>query len=198
MTNQRENYYSMKLIVGLGNIGKEYEGTRHNVGFSTVDILADKLGVQFQLETKFKGLIASLNKNGEKIIILKPTTYMNLSGEAVHAVMNFYKINIEDIVVICDDLDMEVGKLRFRTKGSAGGHNGLKNIILHTGTEKFDRIKIGISRDKYIPVVDWVLGHFNEEDQEKMNAAFEKAATCLYNFVSDHLDVQKLALELTK
>ena len=187
----------MKLIVGLGNIGNEYQGTRHNVGFSTVDKLADKLNLSFNLETKFKGMIAKANLNGETVIILKPTTYMNLSGESVHAVMNFYKINIEDIIVICDDLDMEVGKIRFRTKGSAGGHNGLKNIIAHTGTEVFNRIKIGISRDKYIPVVDWVLGHFKAEDQEKIDKAFDKVSDCLVNY-TNHYDIQKLALELTK
>ncbi len=187
----------MKLIVGLGNIGNEYEGTRHNVGFSTIDILASKLNLTFNLEPKFKGLIASANIGGEKVILLKPTTYMNLSGEAVSLVMNYYKIDIEDFIVICDDLDMEVGKLRFRTKGSAGGHNGLKNIILHLNTEQFNRIKIGISRDKNIPVVDYVLGHFSKDDKEKIELAFEKTASSLYDYLN-HKDIQKMALDLTK
>lgn len=188
----------MKFIVGLGNIGDEYQGTRHNVGFSTIDKLADKLNLSFKLETKFKGLIAQANYNGEKVILLKPTTYMNLSGEAVQQVMNFYKINVDDMIVICDDLDMEVGKIRFRTKGSAGGHNGLKNIIAHTGTEVFNRIKIGISRDKYIPVVDWVLGHFNKDDQELIDQAFERVSSCLKEYILEDEDIQKLALNLTK
>ena len=187
----------MKLIVGLGNIGEEYEGTRHNVGFSTIDILASKLNVIFSLETKFKCLFASANINGEKILLIKPTTYMNLSGEAVEAVLKFYKIDISDMIVICDDLDMEVGKIRFRTKGSAGGHNGLKNIILHTGTEVFNRIKIGISRDKFIPVPDYVLGHFKDDDKIKIEESFNKVASSLYDYCY-HLDIQKMALDLTK
>ena len=187
----------MKLIVGLGNIGNEYEGTRHNVGFSTIDILAQKLNVTFNLEPKFKGLIASTNVMGEKVILLKPTTYMNLSGEAISLVMNYYKIDVEDFIVICDDLDMEVGKLRFRTKGSAGGHNGLKNIILHLNTDVFNRIKIGISRDKFIPVVDYVLGHFSGEDKEKIEDAYNKVANSLYDYLT-HKDIQKMALDLTK
>ncbi len=186
----------MKLIVGLGNIGDEYKGTRHNVGFSTLDVIASKLSLNFKLETKFKGLIATYNSGNEKFIFLKPTTYMNLSGEAVSAVMSFYKIKQEDILVICDDLDMEAGKLRFRTKGSAGGHNGLKNIIQHTGSETFDRIKIGISRDKFIPVVDWVLGHFSKDDQPKMDSAFEHVADCVIRY-TNHLDIQKLGTDLT-
>jgi PTH1 family peptidyl-tRNA hydrolase len=188
----------MKFIVGLGNIGNEYQGTRHNVGLSTIDMLADKLNMHFKLETKFKGLIAQGNIDGEKVILLKPTTFMNLSGEAVISVLNFYKIDIKDMIVICDDLDMEVGKIRFRTKGSAGGHNGLKNIILHTGSEVFDRIKIGISRDKFIPVVDWVLGHFSKDDQIKMDQAFERASECLKDYICLHKDIQHLALDLTK
>lgn len=187
----------MKLIVGLGNIGTEYEGTRHNVGFSTIDLLAQKLNLTFSLEPKFKGLIASTVVSGEKIILLKPTTYMNLSGEAVSLVLNYYKIDISDFLVICDDLDMEVGKLRFRTKGSAGGHNGLKNIILHLNTDVFNRIKIGISRDKFIPVVDYVLGHFSGIDKEKIEVAYEKVANTLYDYL-DHKDIQKMALDLTK
>ncbi len=185
----------MKLIVGLGNIGDEYKGTRHNVGFSTIDNIALKLNLSFKLETKLKGLIATTNVAGEKIIFLKPTTYMNLSGEAVKACMSYYKINIEDVLIICDDLDMDVAKQRFRTKGSAGGHNGLKNIILHTGTETFNRIKIGISRDKFIPVVDYVLGHFSKEDQEKMDDAFNHAGDCIINYLN-HKDIQKLGTEL--
>ncbi len=185
----------MKLIVGLGNIGDEYQNTRHNVGFNTIELLAQKEGVLFKLEPKLKSLIASLNVNGEKIILAKPTTYMNLSGEAVEAIMKYYKISKEDFIVICDDLDMECGKIRFRTKGSAGGHNGLKNIIEHLGTDSFNRIKIGISRDKNIPVVNWVLGHFSPLDKEKMDVAFDKVSNSLSNYLR-HSDIQKMALEL--
>lgn len=187
----------MKLIVGLGNIGKTYQNTRHNVGFNTIELLANKAGVLFKEEPKLKGLVAETFINGEKVILLKPTTFMNLSGESVSLVMKYYKIDTQNFIVICDDLDMEVGKVRFRTKGSAGGHNGLKNIIEHLGTDNFNRIKIGISRDKFIPVVDWVLGHFNEEDQEKMNTSFNHVANCLYDYL-DHSDIQKLGTELSK
>lgn len=185
----------MKLIVGLGNIGSEYEHTRHNVGFSCLELLAEKEGVLFKLEPKLKSLIASLNVSGEKVILIKPITYMNLSGEAVELVMNYYKINKEDLIVVCDDLDMEVGKIRFRTKGSAGGHNGLKNIIEHLGTDSFNRIKVGISRDKNIPVVNWVLGHFSSEDKVLMDEAFNKVASALSDYLR-HSDIQKMALDL--
>ena len=187
----------MKLIVGLGNIGSEYEGTRHNVGFSCLELLAEKEGVLFKLEPKLKSLIANFNISGEKVLLVKPTTYMNLSGEAVEAVMNYYKIDKEDLIVICDDLDMEVGKIRFRTKGSAGGHNGLKNIIEHLGTDAFNRIKIGISRDKNIPVVNWVLGHFSKEDKEVIEESFNKVSNSLSDYLR-HSDIQKMALDLTK
>ena len=117
----------MKLIVGLGNPGKEYAGTRHNCGFMVIDRLASKLNVDVD-QNKFKGLYAKVKYHGEDIILLKPQTYMNLSGESVNAVMNFFKIDKDDLLVIYDDLDMPVGKLRLRKTGSAGGHNGIKNI----------------------------------------------------------------------
>lgn len=188
----------MKLIVGLGNIGHEYDGTRHNVGFSTIDKLADKLHLDFTVETKFKGLIASTNQTGEKVILLKPTTYMNLSGDSIRLVKDFYKIDIEDILIICDDLDMEVGKIRFRTKGSAGGHNGLKSIIANLGTETFNRIKVGISRDRNIPVPDWVLSRFKDEDKIKADSAFEHVASCLYNYLTENQTVQELGTALSQ
>ena len=173
----------MKLIVGLGNPGKEYAGTRHNCGFMVIDRLASKLNVNVD-QNKFKGLYAKVKYHGEDIILLKPQTYMNLSGESVNAVMNFFKIDKEDLLVIYDDLDMPVGKLRLRKTGSAGGHNGIKNIILHTGSQNFNRIRVGIDRSKYIKVVDYVLSRFSKVESEAIEQGIENAA----NAVLDYLD----------
>lgn len=185
----------MKLIVGLGNIGKEYEHTRHNVGFDTIDILADGLGVYFKEEKKLKGMIATVNNMGHKAILLKPTTYMNLSGESVALTMKYYNISIDDIIVISDDLDMVPGKVRYREVGSAGGHNGLKNIITHCGTDQFKRIKIGIDRDKRIPVVDWVLTRPSKEDAKIMYQAYESVARCLADYIVTE-DNKKLSTDI--
>lgn len=185
----------MKLIVGLGNIGKEYEHTRHNVGFDTIDILADKLNVSFKDESRFKGSIANANVNGHKAILLKPSTYMNLSGDSVILVAKYYKIAVEDIIVISDDLDMAPGKVRLRFKGSAGGHNGLKSIISNFQTEEFKRIKIGIDRDKMIPVVDWVLGRPNDSDKEALKTSFNHVAEVLIDYII-YEDDKRLATKI--
>ncbi|MGM9972104.1 MAG: aminoacyl-tRNA hydrolase [Anaeroplasmataceae bacterium] len=182
----------MKLIVGLGNPGKEYEDTRHNVGFMAIDRLADKYNALFKLDKNLKGLIASVNINGEKVILLKPITFMNLSGESVKPVMSYYKINVSDLIVINDDLDMPVGKIRYRAKGSAGGHNGLKSIIANLKTEEFQRIKIGIDRSKVIPVVDWVLGKFSNEDTKVLETSFNNVVLGLEAFI-DGKDPNKLS-----
>ncbi len=185
----------MKLIVGLGNIGKEYAHTRHNVGFDTIDILADALGVDFKEEKKLKGLIAMVNNMGHKAILLKPTTYMNLSGESVLACMKYYNLTIDDIIVISDDLDMSPGKVRYREVGSAGGHNGLKNIISLCGGDRFKRVKIGIDRDKRIPVVDWVLGRPSKDDSILLMKSYESVAKCLADYIY-HEDDKKLSTEI--
>lgn len=173
----------MKLIVGLGNPGKEYAGTRHNCGFMVIDRLASKLNVDVD-QNKFKGLYAKVKYHGEDIILLKPQTYMNLSGESVNAVMNFFKIDKEDLLVIYDDLDMPVGKLRLRKTGSAGGHNGIKNIIAHLNSQDFKRIRVGIDRHKYMNVADYVLSCFSKVESEAIEQGIENAA----NAVLDYLD----------
>ncbi|WP_278453419.1 aminoacyl-tRNA hydrolase [Thomasclavelia spiroformis] len=173
----------MKLIVGLGNPGKEYAGTRHNCGFMVIDRLASKLNVNVD-QNKFKGLYAKVKYHGEDIILLKPQTYMNLSGESVNAVMNFFKIDKEDLLVIYDDLDMPVGKLRLRKTGSAGGHNGIKNIIAHLNSQDFKRIRVGIDRHKYMNVADYVLSRFSKVESEAIEQGIENAA----NAVLDYLD----------
>ena len=155
----------MKLIVGLGNPGKQYEETRHNVGFKVIDELSNRLNIELN-ETKFKGLFGRGMVRGEKVILLKPMTYMNLSGEAVSGLMRYYDISVSDLLVCYDELDLPVGKIRLRYKGSAGGHNGIKSIISLVGTQEFNRIRIGIDRPQPgSNISDYVLGKFNPEDK---------------------------------
>ncbi|PFK67193.1 aminoacyl-tRNA hydrolase [Bacillus cereus] len=166
----------MKLIVGLGNPGREYELTRHNIGFMAIDELAKRWNISLN-EQKFKGVFGARFVNGEKVILLKPLTYMNLSGESIRPLMDYYKIDVEDFVVMYDDLDIPVGKLRLRMKGSAGGHNGVKSTISHLGTQEFQRIRMGIDRPKNgMKVVDYVLGRFTSEEIPDVNHSIEKAA----------------------
>lgn len=158
----------MKLIVWLGNPGKEYTTTRHNVGFLFVEYLREKWGFEDWKDSKFKGVISEGIFRWEKIILLKPTTYMNLSGESVVPLMNFYKIPRDDILVFSDDIDMDFGKIRLREKGSSGGQNGLKSIITLLGSDEFSRLKIGIGRDDRYAVADWVLSKFSGEELERL------------------------------
>lgn len=164
----------MKLIVGLGNPTKEYENTRHNVGFMVMDRLSDVFNVSITTK-KFKGEYVKFKYKGEDIILLKPMTYMNLSGESVIQVMNYFKIDIADVLIIYDDLDMPVGKLRLRENGSAGGHNGIKSIIAHVGSQSFKRVRVGIDKHPRIKVVDYVLGHFNKDEQGLIDEGIENA-----------------------
>ena len=166
----------MYLIVGLGNPTREYERTRHNVGFDTIDVLADKINTDVS-EKKFKGLYGKGMLGGERVILLKPQTFMNLSGESVRAAADFYKIPPDHILVIYDDISLDVGHLRIRTKGSAGGHNGIKNIIAHLGTQEFPRIKIGVgAKPPRMDLADYVLSRFSAEDRRVMETAFKDAA----------------------
>ena len=172
----------MKLIIGLGNPGKEYENTKHNCGFMVLDRLSEKLNIPIN-QSKFKGLYGKGKYHNEDIILLKPQTYMNLSGEAVSAIMKYFKISLEDIVVVYDDLDIPIGKLRLRQVGSAGGHNGIKNIIAHVGSQTFNRIRVGIDRHKYMDVIDYVLSKFTKEEQPLINEAVEKASDALLLYI---------------
>jgi len=158
----------VKLIVGLGNPGREYENTRHNVGFHFIDLLVKNYFPGNNFKEKFNGLYIKTTYNGEDLILLKPLSYMNLSGEVVIKFVNYFKIKPEDILVIHDDLDMPVGKLKLKENGSSGGHNGIKNIILNLHTENFKRLKVGISKDNNIEVKDYVLGKFSLDDKEKL------------------------------
>lgn len=172
----------MKLIVGLGNPGKEYNNTRHNIGFMCIDKLEQAFNISSN-SSKFNGIYSELNYNGEKIILLKPQKYMNLSGEVVKDFVNFFKIDIADVLIICDDLDTQVGTYRLRYKGSSGGHNGLKNIELHLATNEYKRIKIGISNNKNIDTKDYVLGKFTKEEKELINPILDN----IPNIIEDYL-----------
>ena len=174
----------MKLIVGLGNPGKEYEKTRHNIGFMCIDKIANYFNVNFNMN-KFNGLYITFNYNGDKVILLKPQKYMNLSGEVVRDFVNFFKIDINDILIICDDLDTNVGTYRLRYKGSSGGHNGLKNIELHLSTMEYKRIKVGISNNKNMDTKDYVLGKFSKEELELINPIIDK----IPNIIEDYLNL---------
>ncbi len=156
----------MHIIVGLGNPTKEYRNTRHNIGFDVIDKLADRFSVSV-LEKKHRALIGKGIINGEKVILAKPQTYMNLSGESVRELVDYYKVDEEtQLIVIYDDISLDVGQLRIRKKGSAGGHNGIKSIIQHLGTDVFPRIKMGVGeKPKGYDLADYVLGHFSKDER---------------------------------
>ena len=180
----------MKLIVGLGNPGKKYENTRHNTVFAVIDRTLAKLNVELD-KNKFNADYTMINRNGEKIYILKPLTYMNLSGEAVAPFMKYFGIEPEDLVVVHDDLDLPVGKIRLRQSGSCGGQNGMRNIIDLLGDSNIKRIRVGIGKDPLIPVVDYVLGKTKKEDLEVYNQALDKASDALIYWL-DHDDFSKV------
>lgn len=174
----------MKVIIGLGNPGKKYEFTRHNIGFITLDHVAEKLHISMD-QAKFKGLIGEGRYMNEKVILFKPMTFMNLSGEAIRELLDFYKLSNEEILVIYDDLDLPSGQLKLRFKGGPGGHNGIKSILSHLGTEQFKRIKMGIGRPEYGDVVSYVLGNFNKEEEEGLQEAVKKATEASLSFIEE-------------
>ena len=176
----------MKVVIGLGNPGKKYEKTRHNIGFIAIDNLRKKMNISDERE-KFQALVSEKNIDGEKVIFLKPQTFMNLSGNSVIEIVNFYKLDPKkDIIVIYDDMDLSFGDIRIREKGSSGGHNGIKSIISHIG-EEFIRIKCGIGA-KEKDAVEHVLGEFNQTEQKDLEEILEK----IYNCVIEMLTVQNL------
>ena len=178
----------MYLIAGLGNPTREYEKTRHNVGFEAIDILADKAGTTVT-EKKHKALYGKGYIGGQKVILAKPQTYMNLSGESIREIADFYKIEPENIIILCDDINLAEGQLRIRLKGSAGGHNGLKNIISHLGTQEFPRIRIGVGeKPRGMDLADYVLGRFPKEQQAVMEEAYRDAAEAACMMIEDGAD----------
>lgn len=173
----------MFLIVGLGNPGSQYEDTRHNMGFKIVDNIAKEYNIEINRQ-KFKGMCGEGFINGEKVILLKPTTYMNLSGESVREVVDFYKLSNDDVLVIYDDISLDVGRLRIREKGSAGGHNGIKSIIAHLGTDIFPRIKVGVGQPN-VDLVNYVLGKFTKEEMEVLNESIDASTKAAKEIISN-------------
>ena len=179
---------NMKLIVGLGNPGKEYENTRHNVGFSVIDnyVKKNNLGT---FKQKYNGLYLKTKINGFDVIFLKPQSYMNLSGEVVRKFVDFYKISVSDIFVVSDDMDLSLGNFKLKPSGSSGGHNGLKNIELYLGSNKYKRLKIGISKSEKKDVVDYVLGRFSASEQQILDSVRDKTVSIISDFFVDEFDV---------
>ena len=177
------------LLVGLGNPGDQYENTRHNVGFMVIEELADRANVPVQ-KLKYRALTNTATVGGQKVLIMKPITYMNLSGEAVRQAVDFYKVPADHVLVISDDTALAVGRLRIRKGGSAGGHNGLKNIIQHLGTDQFPRLRLGVGEKPHpdYDLADWVLGKFQGEDKKAIDAAVKKAADAVECILSQGLD----------
>ena len=177
----------MKLIVGLGNPGNVYKNTRHNIGFMVLDKIANKLNESFNKEN-FSGKYFMTNINEEKIIFLKPQKYMNLSGEVVRDFVSYYKINLSDIIIVVDDLDLPTGKIRLRTHGSSGGHNGLKNIFSNLGTDNIKRIKIGISNTKNIDTKDYVLGNIKSGEKKLIDDTILKVSDIIIETITSDFD----------
>lgn len=178
-----EGYILMKIIAGLGNPGQKYDKTKHNTGFMTMDHYLDEKGLSLDKD-KFEGLWTKQKINGEDVILLEPQTYMNESGRSVSQVANFFKVDPEDILIIQDDMDMPIGKIRIRANGKSGGHNGIKSIIRDLGTERFNRLKIGIRHPKNATVVSWVLTPFNDEQQKLMDDAFDTSVKIIDDFIA--------------
>ena len=179
----------MYMIVGLGNPGREYGNTRHNIGFEVIDAIADKAGIAVKGK-ECRALTGRGVFEGNRVLLVKPQTYMNLSGESVRALIDYYKIDPkQELIVISDDISLAVGKLRIRKKGSAGGHNGLKNIILHLGHDEFQRVRVGVGeKPAQFDLADYVLGHFDREERMVMDESVEKAMQAVAVIMQDGAD----------
>ena len=175
----------MKIIVGLGNPTSQYVGTRHNIGFAVIDELSKEYNIAVDTK-KHKALCGIGMIAGEKVILAKPQTYMNLSGESVRALVDYYKVTNEDVIIVYDDISLDVGDIRIRQKGSAGGHNGIKNIIAHLNTQEFPRVKVGVGeKPKGQDLVNYVLGHFSKGEMEQIQSGIEMAAKSIAVMVED-------------
>ena len=176
------------LIIGLGNPGKEYEKTRHNVGFMFVEFLADTYKTTFKLEKRHQAMVAEFKINNQKCYLLKPMTYMNLSGIALRSFCDYYKIPANEILIVVDDLALDTGMIRIRKNGSSGGHNGLKSIFSQMGTENISRLRIGINSSKLIDTKDYVLGRFSKSDEEQINKTVSLAPNITTDFCEKGID----------
>ena len=179
----------MYIIAGLGNPGQPYEGTRHNAGFDVIDVLAREYNISVDYR-KNRALIGKGIIEGRKVILAKPQTYMNLSGESIRGLVDYYKADEEsELIVIYDDVSLDPGQIRIRKKGSAGGHNGIKSIIAHLGTEAFPRVKVGVGqKPRQYDLADYVLGHFSGEERERMAEGYRHAAEAVKYMVTDRVD----------
>lgn len=179
----------MYIIVGLGNPGRDYTNTRHNIGFDVIDTLADVAGISV-IEKKHKAIIGKGVLDGQKVILVKPQTYMNLSGESVRDIIDYYKVDEEqELIVVSDDTSLDVGSIRVRKKGSAGGHNGLKNIIAHLGHDTFMRVKMGVGeKPKGYDLADYVLGHFSSGERKLMDEAAKTAVEAIRMMMAGDVD----------
>lgn len=176
------------IIVGLGNIGSQYDNTRHNCGFEVVDILASEYGIDVS-KKKFQGTIGEGKIQGEKVVLVKPSTYMNLSGECLSKVMSWYKVSSEKVIVIYDDIDIDTGTVRVRAKGRAGSHNGMKSVIQHLGTIEFPRVRLGIGKNpSFMDLAQYVLGHFTAEESEKIIEGRKKAKEAVVSIITKGCD----------
>ena len=179
----------MFIIAGLGNPDRQYEGTRHNAGFDVIDRIAEKYNIAVDTK-KHRACIGKGIIGGQKVLLAKPQTYMNLSGESIRSLVDYYKIDEEnELLVVYDDISLDVGRLRIRAKGSAGGHNGIKNIIAHLGTQVFPRIKVGVGeKPKGYDLADYVLGHFSKAERERMEEGYDNAVRAAEMIVTGQLN----------
>lgn len=178
----------MYIIVGLGNPGRKYEGTRHNVGFHTIDLLSRRLTIPVN-KLKYKALVGEGHIGSERVVLVKPQTFMNLSGQSVMELVQFYKIDLKQLIVIYDDIDVKTGSLRIREKGSAGSHNGMRNIIYLLKQDEFPRIRIGVGKPENGDLADYVLGRFSKEEAGLVSEAIERAALAVETIVGQDLQL---------
>jgi PTH1 family peptidyl-tRNA hydrolase len=177
----------MRVVVGLGNPGKKYAGTRHNVGFAVIDALAQSPRAE-RFRERFQAEVAELNEDSGKILLVKPLTYMNLSGRAVRQLLDFYQVPVEDLLVVCDDINLPLGKLRFRARGTHGGHNGLRDIQNHLGTTEYHRLRIGVGAPEEDDAVDHVLGRFRSSEQPAIEDAVSRAVQAVARWWQDGIE----------
>ncbi|MBN7774170.1 aminoacyl-tRNA hydrolase [Clostridium aminobutyricum] len=177
----------MYVIVGLGNPGKKYENTRHNIGFITVDLLAERHGIKIN-KIKHKALVGEGTISDQKVLLVKPQTYMNLSGNSVREIMDYYKVNIENLLIIYDDIDLPTGSVRIRKKGSAGTHNGMRSVIYDLQSDQFPRIRIGMGMDRKMDLKDFVTGGFTKSEKILLEKAVEHSADAVECFLRSGID----------
>lgn len=178
----------MYVIVGLGNPGKKYENTRHNIGFNIIDVLSDRFSINVN-KIKHQALIGEGFINNEKVMLVKPQTYMNKSGEAVRDIVAYYDVNLDNVLIIYDDVDTDVGSIRMRIKGSGGSHNGMSNVIYHLKTKDIPRLRVGIGQDENIPLRSYVLGKFRSDEIKAMNEAVKTSVLAVEEYIHNGIDL---------